>query len=42
MLHNTATQYGDAIAERHRFGLIVCDIDGGGAELALQTGDFGS
>src|ERR1700758_2122109 len=35
-----AVPHPDAVAERHRLGLVVRDVDGGGAQSPLQPGDF--
>ena len=35
-------EHRDAVAERHRLGLVVRDVDGGDAEPRLQLGDVGA
>ena len=42
LLQKAALEYGDPVAERHRLGLVVGDVDRGDAEPLLQPGDLGA
>ncbi len=40
MLQATGLDHGDAVAHRHRLGLIVGDVDGGDVDAALDAKDL--
>ena len=42
LLQLAVAQHGDPVAHRHGLHLVVGDVDGGGAQPALQRGDLGA
>ena len=42
LLQAPAIEHGDAMPERHRFGLVVSDVDHRGVRAPLQVGDLGA
>jgi hypothetical protein len=42
LLQPAGVEHGDAVPHRHRLHLVVGDVQGGGAELALQRRDLGA
>ena len=42
LLEHALAQHRDAVAEGHRLGLVVGDVDRGGAEPPLHAGDLGA
>ena len=42
LLHDPAAHHHDAVAERHRLGLVVGDVEGGGGQRLLDPRDLGA
>ena len=42
LLQHAVLEHGDAVAQRHRLDLVVRDVDRGGAEPFVQSGEFGA
>src|SRR3712207_1554708 len=40
LLHHTVFEHHDPVGHRHGFGLVVGDVDGGGADPVVELGDL--